>query len=327
MNLKRISALVLAFAMTASAAAFAAEGEADPAEGDMPLLISANPDTEHYDTVITINGKKLESYTYSRSIPGWGSETVTAQLSDLPRVPEGYVPMRAVAQADYGSAYWYQGDAQSSFSMSGAYFTVYFADLSVEVNDQTAEGVSALLIDGVTYLPVSVFEGLEGFSVTDNSADGVESYEISTPNGAPLMKLAYEVAEKSTLIRGSKRTMEELEQWYGELGFKAEYTTEGVAFLPLRTAPDTLVLGRMAEGQEEALRTFLEEYRAGQEQTFSWYLGQHLPKVQNAQFVTEGDWFLFLIAEDVEAGVETFRAAVKEMECGANYMVPVMREN
>lgn len=326
MNCKRISALVLAFAMTASAA-FAAEGETGPAEGDLPLLISANPDAESYDTVITVNGERVESYTYSQSVPGWGSKTVTAQLADLPRVSEGYVPMRAVAQADYGSAVWYEGDNRSSFAMGGARFEVRFEDLSVEVNGERAEGVSALLIDGVTYLPVSVFEGLEGFSVTDNSEGGTESYEISTPNGAPLMKLAYRIAGDSALLRGGSRTMEEMEEWYGELGFKAEYTTEGVAFLPLRTAPDTLILGRMAEGQEEALRTFLEAYRAGQEQTFSWYLGQHLPKVQNAQFVTEGDWFLFLIAEDVEAGVETFRAAVRAMESEACYKVPVVKEN
>lgn len=327
MNCKRISALVLAFAMTASAAAFAAEEETDPADGDLPLLISANPDTERYDTAITVNGKRVDSYTYSRSIPGWGSETVTVELTELPQVAAGYVPMRAVAQADYGSATWYEGDGYSSFFMGGARFTVHFEDLSVEVNDQTAEGVSALLIDGVTYLPVSVFEGLEGFSVTDSSSDGSECYEIGTPNGAPLMKLAYEIAGDSSLIRGGKRTMEEMEEWYGELGFKAEYTTEGVAFLPMMTYPDTLVLGKMAEGQEEALGAFLEAYRANQEGTFSWYLGQHLPKVQNAKFVTEGDWFLFLIAEDAEAGVETFRAAVQEMESEANYMVPVVKEN
>lgn len=314
MNRKRISALVLALAVTASTAAFAAEEEITSTDGDRPLLISANPNAEGYDTVITVNGERVESYTYSQSVPGWGSKTVTAQLADLPQVPKGYVPMRAVAQADYGSASWYQEENQSSFFMSGARFTVRFEDFSVEVNDQSVEGATALLIDGVTYLPVSVFEGLEGFSVTDNSAEGAESYEISTPNGAPLMKLAYQIMEDSAMLRGTSRSMEEMEEWYGEIGFKAEYTTEGVAFLPMNIFPDTLVLGKMAQGQEEALRTFLEEYRSGKEQTFSWYLGQHLPKVQNAQFVTEGDWFLFLIAEDVEAGVETFRAAVAEME-------------
>ncbi len=313
MNRKRISALVLALAMTASTAAHAA-GDTEPTQEDRPLLISASPDTEHYDTVITINGERLESYTYSREVPGWGSETVTVQLSELPRVAAGYVPMRAVAQADHGSASWFSGDSQSSFYMNGVRFTVHFEDLSVEVNGETAGGVSALLIDGVTYLPVSVFEGLEGFSVTDNSENGVESYEIGTPNGAPLMKLAYQIVEDSAMLKGGQRSMEELEEWYGELGFKAEFTTEGVAFLPMNTFPDTLILGKLAEGQEEGLAAFLEEYRSGKEQTFSWYLGQHLLKVQNARFVTEGGWFLFLIAENVEAGVETFRAAVGEME-------------
>lgn len=304
MKYKRISALVLAFAMTASAALAA----------DEPMLISPNPNAGSYDIVLTVNGKPVESYTYSRTIPGWGSETVTVELAQLPRVPEGYVPMRAVAQADYGSAYWYEEDGRGSFYMEGADIDVRFADLSVTVNDQVVEGVEAVLVDGVTYLPVSVFEGLEGYSVTDTSADGVERYDIGTPNGAPLMKLAYDIAEDSGLLRGGKRTMEQMEEWYGDQGFQAAYTTEGVAFLPMNTYPDTLVLGKMAQGQEEALRTFLEDYRAGQESTFTWYLGQHLPKVQNAQFVTQGDWFLFLIAQDAEAGVATFRAAVAGME-------------
>ena len=35
--------------------------------------------------------------------------------------------------------------------------------------------------------------------------------------------------------------------------------------------------------------------------------------MENAKFVTEGDWFLFLIAENADEAVETFRAAVQAM--------------
>ena len=114
--------------------------------------------------------------------------------------------------------------------------------------------------------------------------------------------------------RGMKSTPAELEEFYGEtLGFKAEYMTEGVVFLPMMTTPDTLVLGKMAQNSEEALKECFETYRKTQEDTFSWYLSQNLPKVENAKFVTEGDWFMFLIAENADEAVEVFQSTVKAM--------------
>ena len=70
----------------------------------------------------------------------------------------------------------------------------------------------------------------------------------------------------------------------------------------------------MAEGKEEDLKAALESYRKSQEETFSWYLSQNLPKVENAQFVTEGEWFMFIIAENAETAVEQFKTAVAEMD-------------
>ena len=91
-------------------------------------------------------------------------------------------------------------------------------------------------------------------------------------------------------------------------------STEGVAFLPMMTSPDTLVLGKLGEGQEESLKAAFESYRKQQEDTFSWYLSQNLPKVENAQFVTEGEWFLFLIGENAEEAVKVFQEGVKTLE-------------
>ena len=82
----------------------------------------------------------------------------------------------------------------------------------------------------------------------------------------------------------------------------------------MMTVPDSILIGKMAECAEESLKESCEGYRKQQEETFSWYLSQNLPKVENAKFVTEGDWFLFLIAENADEAVETFRAAVQEME-------------
>ena len=111
MNFKRVSAAALATVLAAAMlpAALASdlpEGwtPADGARG--PMLISPNPNAGSYDKTITINGKVLESYDYDREVPGWGSEQVTLQFSEIPNVPAGYVPLRAGIQAYEGSAYW-----------------------------------------------------------------------------------------------------------------------------------------------------------------------------------------------------------------------------
>ena len=57
-----------------------------------------------------------------------------------------------------------------------------------------------------------------------------------------------------------------------------------------------------------------EAYRKQQEATFEWYLSHNLPKVENAKFVIEGEWFLFLIAENADEAVEQFKTAVQEMD-------------
>ena len=128
------------------------------------------------------------------------------------------------------------------------------------------------------------------------------------------MKLAYELMDIAGLGHGMKSSMEDMETFNGEnTGFKAEFVTEGVAFLPMMTSPDTLVMGKFAEGKEKDLEESFEAYRKQQEATFEWYLSHNLPKVENAKFVTSGDWFLFVIAENAEEAVAAFEAAVAEM--------------
>lgn len=317
MNFKRISAAALALTMTAGmSTALAAElpegwTPADGARG--PMLISANPNAGGYDKVITVNGKALEGYEYDREVPGYGSEQVSVLFSEIPNAPAGYLPLRAVVQADGGSAYW-DGEAhQSTFYLDKDIILTDFNDMSISVNDEKVEG-EALLMEGVTYVPSTVLGLLEGITVTDNSTDEGESYAIATPNGTPLMLMASSIMESAGLYRGMKQSPAELEEFWGETyGFKAEYMTEGVAFLPMMTSPDTLILGKLAEGSQEDLEAALEAYRKQQEETFSWYLSQNLPKVENAKFVVEGEWFMFLMAENADEGVETFRSAVQAM--------------
>ena len=321
MNLKRLSAAALALALTASLTQGALAAEEEPgAFTPLKETVSAMPEVNvpapggGYATVITVNGKPVETYSFERSVPGWGSTTVEWALQDLPAVPQGYVPMRAVAQADGGSAYWSAEQNRSWFKLWDTFVYANYEDLLVTVGEEQVEGASVILTEGVTYLPVSVIGQVAGYTVTDLSADGVERYDIATPNGTPLMKLANELKEVSGFGFGMRKTPEQMEEIYGEsLGFRADMVTEAVFFTSVNTRPDALMVGRAAPGQEKALEEAMEAYRQIQESTFSWYLAQNLPKVENAKFVISGDWFLFLIAENADEAVKAFETAVEAM--------------
>ena len=364
MKLKRISALVLALAMTASVAAFAAEENPDVILDDEIVrqvnegaMIGGDPtvvldddvmmDVNHqqgdiwllsapmggglgglmipiaiarnFATTLTINGEALEEYTYEKDIPGsWESETITVTLTDLPAVGAGYVPMRAIVQADGGYAQWFKDSNMSRFVICGRSIEVSFLDLSVTVDGELVEGVQAILEKGTTYLPISVIDGLEGFTVEDLSEDGVEIYNIKTPNGAAIVKFAKSLMETAGMGMGESVSLEDLELFWGEsYGFTADMLTEAYVTLPMMISPDTIMIGKIAEGQEEAFEAVLEAYRAAQESTFSWYLAQNLPKVEDARFVTEGDWFMFLIGENADEVVEQFRAGVQTLDAEA----------
>ena len=211
MNFKRVSTAAMALAMTASlgSAALAADlpqgwTPADGARG--PMLISTNPNAGSYDKTITINDEVLEGYEYEREVPGWGSETISVKLAEIPGAPAGYLPLRAVLQADGGSAYWDADSYTSSFYYEKDMIVADFHSMSVSVNDEKVEGAKALLLEGVTYVPFSVLEKLEGVTVTDNSTDAGESYAIATPNGTPLLKLASSILETANMGRGMKST-------------------------------------------------------------------------------------------------------------------------
>ena len=172
----------------------------------------------------------------------------------------------------------------------------------MEVNDTVVEGVSAQVKDGVTFLPVSVLSGLEGYSVEESE----DRIDITTPNNSPLVQLAYSVQEASGAAVFSKAGAEDLEMY----GIKPEHFTEVVGLFPMITSPDTVIVGKVAEGELDAVKEELEAYRQQQEDTFNWYLTQHLPKVKDARVEVEGDYILFLIGENADAGVEAFRTGV-----------------
>lgn len=272
--MKKAAALGLSLALTASMTLPALAVEAVP--------ISAKAG---YDTTITLNGKVLDT-------------------SAIPAVDgENMIPMRLVAENDYGSASWFPEDNNGWFYLDGGNIIVNFADNTVTVGDELVKG-KAEVVDGVTFLSASVLELFDGYDVA-TAEDG--SITITTPNNDPFIQGAYTIRDAAG-VYGMKTGMDVLVENYGVPEGALE---EGVAFFPMITSPDTIILGKLAEGADvDAVKAAFEAYRKSQEDTFSWYLSQNLPKVQNARTVVDGDYILFVIAENPDAAEEAFHTFV-----------------
>ena len=262
------AALTLALAGAMTVPAFAAED----------LLISPNPNA--YATSITLNGETLDT----TGVPA-------ASRADL-------LPMRLVAEADHGSAYWDEENNEGWFNFGQDKITVQFEANTIPVND-VAVNTTAEVVGGVTYVPAAVLEGLEGFSVTVEDS----SVTITTPNNDPMVKLAYSIMENSEMysMRTDEETLAEAYQ------FPVDQFEQVVAFFPMITSPDTIIVGKLAEGADEKVVTdALEAYRQSQEDTFSWYLSQHLPKVEDARTVIKDGYVFFFIGEKADEAEQMF---------------------
>ena len=281
--MKKIAALALTAALAGSLAVPALAAEA-------PVLISAPVDG--YTTQITLNGETVDT----AGIPAASADTM--------------LPLRLVAESDHGSAYWDEENNEGWFYFGDNRIVVKFADNSVWINDEQVKS-TAYVTAGVTFVESGVLAMLEGYTVewADPTAGGFQAVSVTTPNNDPMVKLAYEIQETCNMAFGMEADEQTLTDAYG---IPAGSFEQVVAFFPMITSPDTLVVGKLAEGADvDAVKEALETYRQGQEDTFSWYLGQHLPKVQDARLVVEGDYLFFLIAADADAGEAAFTAFVE----------------
>lgn len=273
--MKKLGTAALALTLTGALAlpAFAAE--------ETPVLISAKVG---YTTAITLNGETLDT-------------------AGIPAASDSMLPLRLLAEADHGSAYWDESSNESWFTFGENRITVRFADNTITVNDVPVN-TTAEVHNGVTYVPASVFSGMDGFTVTSD-ADAVT---ITTPNNDPMVKLAYSIMENSEMF-GSRAYEDTLADAYK---IPVDQFEQIVAFFPMITSPDTVIVGKLAEGADEkAVTDALEAYRQSQEDTFSWYLSQHLPKVQDARTVIENGYLLFFIGENADQAEELFHTYVE----------------
>ena len=270
-------ALTLALAGSLTVPALAAEETAVPISADTG-----------YGTALVLNGETLD-------------------LTGIPGVEGGtLLPLRLVAEADHGSAYWDEENNESWFYCGDNRITVKFADNSVWVDDEQVKS-QAYVTGGVTFVEAGVLEMLEGY--TAEQAEDGSSITITTPNNDPMVKAAYQIMEDSGMAYAMRTEGSEAEQAFQlpEGSFE-----QVIAFTSMNTTPDTLVLGKLAEGaDEEAVKAALDAHRQAQHDTFSWYLSQNLPKVEDARILVENGYAFYLIAENADAGEAAFHAYVE----------------
>lgn len=267
-------ALTLALAGSLTVPALAAEETAVPISADTG-----------YGTALVLNGETLD-------------------LTGIPGVEGGtLLPLRLLAEADHGSAYWDEENNESWFYFGDNRITVKFADNSVWVDDEQVKS-QAYVTGGVTFVEAGVLEMLEGY--TAEQAEDGSSITITTPNNDPMVKAAYQIMEDSGMAYAMRTEGSEAEQAFQlpEGSFE-----QVIAFTSMNTTPDTLVIGKLVEGaDEEAVKAALEAHRQAQHDTFSWYLSQNLPKVEDARILVENGYAFYLIAEDADAGEAAFHA-------------------
>lgn len=249
---------------------------------ETPVLISAKVG---YTTSITLNGEKLDT-------------------AALPAASDSMLPLRLVAESDHGNVYWDQEGNEAWFNFGQDRITVQFADNTILVNDEQVKG-QAEVTAGVTYVPASVLAMLDGYTVTwaDPTAEDFSAVDITTPNNDPMVKLAYSIMESSEMF-GSRTYEDMLADAYK---IPVDEFEQIVAFFPMITSPDTVIIGKLADGADEkAVTDALEAYRQSQEDTFSWYLSQHLPKVEDARTVIKDGYVFFFIGEKADEAEQMF---------------------
>ena len=270
-------ALTLALAGSLTVPALAAEETAVPISADTG-----------YGTALVLNGETLD-------------------LTGIPGVEGGtLLPLRLLAEADHGSAYWDEENNESWFYFGDNRITVKFADNSVWVDDEQVKS-QAYVTGGVTFVEAGVLVMLEGY--TAEQAEDGSSITITTPNNDPMVKAAYQIMEDSGMAYAMRTEGSDAEQAFQlpEGSFE-----QVIAFTSMNTTPDTLVIGKLAEGaDEEAVKAALDAHRQAQHDTFSWYLSQNLPKVEDARILVENGYAFYLIAENADAGEAAFHAFVE----------------
>lgn len=285
--MKKFVSAALALTLTAALtpAAFAAE--------DVVPISAPGPQTA-YNAKIFVNGVSIDA------------ERIPAVSTDI--------PLRAVAEADYGFANWYPEENLSQFDLDGNSIAIDTATGVITLNDAVVDGMTAAFVSGVTFVPAALLEKLDGYKVQTGGAPELNAeyaYAITTPNALPLTKLAREIVEATGMASSQKNTAEELRDY---LKIDPAHYDEVISFSSMMVNSDAVVLGKVAEGADKnAVKAELEARRAAIQQSFEQYLPEPLEKAKAGRVVESGGYVMLIISPDVEKAVELFEAGVKAL--------------
>lgn len=252
----------------------------------LTLTLSLGASALAYSGTITINGTALST-------------------AGIPDAPAGSViPLRAVAEADYGFADWYADENRSFFSLDSNRIYVDGATGAIELNGETLTDVKATFVQGTTFVPVSLLSQLEGYTAQVKGGD----VTITTPNGDELVSLARSIIDKVEMGASIKLDAAGMAESYN---IPSDCFTEAVGFFPMIVSADTVVIGKVADGKMEEAKEALEAQRALTQKNFEQYLPEPLERAKNGQIVTSGDYIMLIISGDNDTAIQMFKDGVK----------------
>ena len=219
--MKKLGTLALTLTLTGAMALPALAAEE-------PELVIAPADTGYGQTIV-LNGETLDL----TGIPGVSGEEL--------------LPLRLLAEADHGSAYWDEENNESWFTFGDNRITVKFADNSVWLDDQQVKS-TAQVADGITFVEAGVLSMLEGYTVDRNPELDVNRIDITTPNNDPMVKTAYQIREDSGMAFGMRSDNAEVATLFQ---LPEDTFEQAICFTSMNTTPDIMVLAKLADGADE----------------------------------------------------------------------------
>lgn len=264
--MKKLLSLLLAAALTAAVA--------------LPAL-AAGPQALAKPVTLTVNGKSVDT-------------------AKLPAV-DG-VPLRAMVEADGGSATWYPEERSGLFTLDGTAVSVDFVTGKATVGlDQTFTGCA--VVSGVTFVPMEVVAAMEGVKVTKTAT----GYAVTTPSSDPMVVLTRDIVEQADLAAGMKAGADYLTAY----GVDADVFEQVTGYTPMMIRADTVLVGKVKSGKLSQAKEGLEACRQRTVQNFENYLPDPLEMAKNGKVVTNGDYVMLIISGNNDKAVELFNAFVK----------------
>ena len=252
----------------------------------LTLALSLGTSALAYSGTITLNGAALST-------------------AGLPDAPAGAViPLRAVAEADYGFVDWYADENRSFFSLDGNSIYVDCTTGAIELNGERLANMKAAFVQGVTFVPASFLGELEGYSAQVKGS----AVTITTPNGDELVRLARSIISEVGMGATMKLDAAGMAEMYN---IPADCFTEAVGFFPMMISADTVIIGKVADGKLTEAKEALEAQRALTQQNFEQYLPEPLERAKNGKIVTSGDYVMLIISGDNDTAIQMFQDGVK----------------